>query len=299
MPPSGHIQLSPPGYRAKGTSRSGSFAEKRRKTPPDCLDRLAGDSINGDQEALRELCEHLVRIGKVVSRRYVRIGNIRGLQWEDLVQEAVTYILEGMHRWKGERPFQAYAFYLAKMGCLRAIDAGSLVSIHPSYVQNVNKLYNQLERRYGPDEARKKLPKEARKNPSMNTYSEKSVMAVLNVIQNLPLDIDAPTGEEPTETLEAFIDSHARDLFDALDRLEVERLLFTARLNSNERRVVRLRYGFEGRGTSEGQKGVPQSGAEMSFGQIAALLDVNQQSASNFHKRAMNKLMKAIHGSAA
>lgn len=258
------------------------------------LDQLAKDTIDGDSEAMSELCTHLVRIATAVSGKYVRIGNVRGLQWEDLVQEAVAYTLEGMRGWKGDRPFQGYAFYLSKMGCLRAIDAGNLVSIHPSYAQNVNKLYNELEQRYGSDKAKKKLPEEARKNPSMNTYSEKSVVAALNVMQNLPLDLDAPAGEDPAETLEAFLDSHVRDLLDALDRLEIERLLFVARLNPNERRVIRLRYGFEGRGASEGQKGAPQSGGEMSFGQIGAHLDVSPQSASKIHKSAMKKLSMAV-----
>lgn len=94
------------------------------------MDLLARRATAGSSSALCELCDALSPIAEALASKHAGIGRYRGLERDDIRQEAMRAMLEALRDWDPTRAaFRTHAFGRARYAVLDQLNGGHLVSV--------------------------------------------------------------------------------------------------------------------------------------------------------------------------
>jgi RNA polymerase primary sigma factor len=204
---------------------------------------LAKRIERGDAAAKERMINSNLRLVISIAKRYQ--GN--GLPLFDLVQEGVIGLNRAAEKfdWRRGYKFSTYATWWIRQACQRALSGQSTTIRIPSHVN---------ERRGKIARARRRLELELGRAPTRQELADATGLAPKHVDEALdaaeaPVSLNQRVGsDEDNELGDLFSDSNAGDPAElataALQRQEVRRAL--AGLPEGERRVVELRFGFDG-----------------------------------------------------
>lgn len=197
---------------------------------------LAKRIEKGDQAAKTTLIEHNIRLAIHVAKNYQN----QGVEFEDLISEAVIGVERAAEKfdWRRNLKFSTYAVWWIKHMVQRAIHKEKSTIRVPGHI---------IERR-------RRITKYMRENPDatmedaaeyIGVTPEQAAAAFEGAAVVASLDAPYP-GEETGDRYGAIPDDGAPDPADMLreDNPKVARALAT--LTPIERRVIDLRFGFDG-----------------------------------------------------
>jgi RNA polymerase primary sigma factor len=203
---------------------------------------LAKQIERGDAAAKELMINSNLRLVISIAKRYQ--GN--GLPLFDLVQEGVIGLNRAAEKfdWRRGFKFSTYATWWIRQACQRALSGQSATIRIPTHVN---------ERRAKIARARRRLEVELGRAPTREELADATELQLKHVDEALdaaeaPVSLNQPVGEDDGELGDLFGDPTAGDPADeataAVRREEVRRAVGT--LPENERRVVELRFGFDG-----------------------------------------------------
>ena len=195
------------------------------------------------RRAQHRLVESNMRLVVSIAKAY----RASGIPIEDLVQEGAIGLMTAAERYDPDRGFRfsTYATQWIRQAIGRAVDNKAKAIRLPAHVsESLRKL----------DRVKAELRRETGDEPTHETIAERSglsvrkVQALLNTTQD-PISLDLPVGDEENTSLGSLLtDRNAPDpqttLLDVEMVQEVDNILNS--LDERERRVMRLRYGFDG-----------------------------------------------------
>lgn len=195
------------------------------------------------RRAQHRLVESNMRLVVSIAKAY----RASGIPIEDLVQEGAIGLMTAAERYDPDRGFRfsTYATQWIRQAIGRAVDNKAKAIRLPAHVsESLRKL----------DRVRAELRRETGDEPTNENIAERSglsvrkVQALLNTTQD-PISLDLPVGDEENTSLGSLLtDRNAPDpqstLLDVEMVREVDNILNS--LDERERRVMRLRYGFDG-----------------------------------------------------
>jgi RNA polymerase primary sigma factor len=195
------------------------------------------------RRAQHRLVESNMRLVVSIAKAY----RASGIPIEDLVQEGAIGLMTAAERYDPDRGFRfsTYATQWIRQAIGRAVDNKAKAIRLPAHVsESLRKL----------DRVKAELRRETGDEPSHETIADRSglsvrkVQALLNTTQD-PISLDLPVGDEENTSLGSLLtDRNAPDpqstLLDVEMVQEVDNILNS--LDERERRVMRLRYGFDG-----------------------------------------------------
>ena len=198
----------------------------------------------GDQEARQKMEEANLRLVVAIAKHYVG----KGMAFMDLIQEGNMGLMHAVEKFDAGRgsKFSTYAVWWIKEAIMRALDSQSReIRVPVRVAQNMNKITKterQMQQALGREVAAEEIAKELH-------MTTDEVERMQSYIKN-PVSLETPVGEEEDGSLEDFIeDTQEQTPEDAVAALvqkeEVQELLAT--LSEKEQKVLRLRYGLEGR----------------------------------------------------
>lgn len=219
----------------------GASALRHRAAPSSLgeVEALARRARRGSRWARRELLVSLGSIAETVSAKYVGVGAYRGLERDDLRQEAIRAMLEGVDNWDPQKAtFRTHAFNVARWAILKQLNSGHLVSVPRNLAQVVT-----TGRWTGGYADMSDWAKEA----AVQATKPEIPFAPAND-DELLLGLD-PSCEEPG--YEEFV-----------DRATLERMFARARLTDYQEEAVRVRFGFSDKtvGDLARERGVSEQG---------------------------------------
>jgi RNA polymerase primary sigma factor len=208
---------------------------------------LAKRIERGDAAAKERMINSNLRLVISIAKRYQN----HGLPLLDLVQEGVIGLNRAAEKfdWRRGYKFSTYATWWIRQACQRALSGQSATIRIPTHVNE-----RQLKiRRVG-----RKLETELGREPTREELAKAAGLALSHVEEALdaavaPVSLNQPVGSEGEGELgDLFRDDNAGDPAEeataSLRRQEVRRAL--ASLPERERRVLELRFGFDGEPTS-------------------------------------------------
>jgi RNA polymerase primary sigma factor len=203
---------------------------------------LAKRIERGDAAAKELMINSNLRLVISIAKRYQ--GN--GLPLFDLVQEGVIGLNRAVEKfdWRRGFKFSTYATWWIRQACQRALSGQSATIRIPTHVN---------ERRAKISRARRRLEVELGRAPTREELADATQLALKHVDEALdaaeaPVSLNRPVGEDDGELGDLFSDPTAGDPAEeaaaAVRREEIRRAV--GALPETERRVVELRFGFDG-----------------------------------------------------
>ena len=204
---------------------------------------LAKRIERGDRAAKERMINSNLRLVISIAKRYQR----QGLPLLDLVQEGAIGLNRAVEKfdWRRGYKFSTYATWWIRQACQRAVSNQSATIRVPTHVN---------ERRVKLARVRGELETRLGRQPTREELAEASGLSLRHVdealdIASAPASLNQSVGsEEDGELGDLFSDPNASDpeeeAADALRRRSVRRAV--ARLPERERRILELRFGFDG-----------------------------------------------------
>jgi RNA polymerase primary sigma factor len=204
---------------------------------------LAKRIERGDARAKELMINSNLRLVISIAKRYQG----QGLPLFDLVQEGVIGLNRAAEKfdWRRGFKFSTYATWWIRQACQRAVSGQSATIRIPTHVN---------ERRAKIARARRRLELELGRTPTREELSEAADLPLKHVDEALdaaeaPVSLNQPVGsDEQGELGDLFKDSNVGDPAEeatlAVHRQEIRRAVNL--LPERERRVVELRFGFDG-----------------------------------------------------
>lgn len=195
------------------------------------------------KQALERMVNCNLRLVVSIARQYA----YRGVPMSDLIQEGNLGLMRAAEKFEYHRGFKfsTYASWWIRQAVARAIESNVRTIRVPIYqLEVVNRIRKQT-RALGRELGRE--PTRAEVAEAME-LSVEEVDAYLHMVRD-PLSLDLPIGEDGDSTLADIIPGDHDIPGDSHDRSEIreqaDRAL--AALDERERKILHLRYGFEGR----------------------------------------------------
>jgi RNA polymerase primary sigma factor len=203
---------------------------------------LAKRIERGDREAKERMINSNLRLVVHNARRYTGHGVSLG----DLVQEGVIGLNRAVEKfdWRKGFKFSTYATWWIRQSCQRAIANQSKTIRVPIHVDERRKKMAGIRQRFEAKHGRE---------PTLEELAEASGLSLQHAQEALDaaearVSLNQPIGDEDAELGDLFADSASEDPQDiaagALRSLAVQRAL--GKLGERERRIVELRFGFDG-----------------------------------------------------
>jgi RNA polymerase primary sigma factor len=204
---------------------------------------LAKQVERGDAAAKERMINSNLRLVISIAKRYQG----HGLPLLDLIQEGVIGLNRAVEKfdWRRGYKFSTYATWWIRQACQRAISGQSTTIRVPTHVHErrvkLARVARELETKLGRDATREEL---AEASGLKLQHVEEALDAA-----DAPVSLNQPIGsEDEGEFGDLFDDPNANDpeeeATEALRRQEVRRAL--RKLPERERRMVELRFGFDG-----------------------------------------------------
>jgi RNA polymerase primary sigma factor len=204
---------------------------------------LAKRIERGDASAKERMINSNLRLVISIAKRYQG----KGLPLFDLIQEGVIGLNRAVEKfdWRRGFKFSTYATWWIRQSCQRALSGQSTTIRIPTHVN---------ERRAKIARARRRLELDLGRAPTRKELVDASGLPLKHVEEALdaaeaPVSLNQPVGsDEESELGDLFGDSNTGDPAEeataAVRRQEVRRAL--ERLPERERRLIELRFGFDG-----------------------------------------------------
>jgi RNA polymerase primary sigma factor len=203
---------------------------------------LAKRIERGDPQAKERMINSNLRLVVHNARRYAGHGVSLG----DLVQEGVIGLNRAVEKfdWRKGFKFSTYATWWIRQACQRAIANQSKTIRIPVHVDERRKKLARVRQRFEVAHGREPTPEELAEAAEM---SLRHVEEALETVE-ASVSLNQPIGDGDAQLGELFADPESEDpeaaAADAVRALAVRRVLAT--LPDRERRIVELRFGFEG-----------------------------------------------------
>jgi RNA polymerase primary sigma factor len=203
---------------------------------------LAKRIERGDREAKERMINSNLRLVVHNARRYMGHGVSLG----DLIQEGIIGLNRAVEKfdWRRGFKFSTYATWWIRQACQRAIANQSKTIRIPVHVD---------ERRNKLARARQRFEIEHGRAPTLEELAQKADLSVQQAQEALEaveasVSLNRLVGDDDTELGDLFADSESVDpqtaALDAMRGLAVRKAV--GRLPERERRIVELRFGFDG-----------------------------------------------------
>ena len=198
----------------------------------------------GDEEARQKLISCNLRLVVSIAKRYTSSG----MHILDLIEEGNLGLIKAVSKYdytKGFK-FSTYATWWIRQGITRAISEKSRLIRLPVYahesVIRMNRRIREMTQELGREPSEAELAK-------VMGWSVKKVRELREMSQD-PVSTDKPVGEEGDTTLGDFVPdgstpSPEETVESALLREKMEAIMDKV-LDSREKTVIRMRYGFDG-----------------------------------------------------
>ncbi|MBI5903225.1 MAG: sigma-70 family RNA polymerase sigma factor [Deltaproteobacteria bacterium] len=202
---------------------------------------LAGMVAKKDAAARRRMIESNLRLAVNIAKRYIN----RGLPLQDLIEEGNIGLIKAVERFKvtKECKFSTYATYWIKQSIERAITNQSGVVRLPIHIANDLAKLTRVS---------SALARELQREPSVVELAEKTGLSGryvkrLHTVGKKSCSLETSLNEDTEQTLlDKLEDERAPQPMEMIDETRrVEKIHeMLACLDENERRIVRLRFGF-------------------------------------------------------
>jgi RNA polymerase primary sigma factor len=203
---------------------------------------LARRIERGDREAKERMINSNLRLVVHNARRYTGHGVSLG----DLVQEGVIGLNRAVEKfdWRRGFKFSTYATWWIRQSCQRAIANQAKTIRVPIHVDERRKKLSAVRQRFETKHGREPTLEELAKGAGMSLQHAQEALDAAEAAVSL----NQRVGDDAAELGDLFADTTSDDPQDsaaaALRSLAVQRALGT--LGERERRIVELRFGFDG-----------------------------------------------------
>jgi len=231
---------------------------------------------DGDQEALRKLIRSNLRFVVSFAKRFRGMG----LSFQDIINEGNIGLIEAAKRYDPGKnvKFITYAVWWIRQAIMHAIsDHGGIFRLpqkQANTLYNIHKAINSMT----PVLERKPTAEEVAKHLSLETDSVELLMRTENA--NIPLDSGERDGKnlQLLDKLEQFM---MPPLDEELEKESMNRVLsdMLTNLEEVERRVIRMRFGFDGRDP-------------MTLKEVGKVLNLSRERIRQIEDKALKKLKK-------
>ena len=240
---------------------------------------LAKRIERGDRQAKERMINSNLRLVVHIAKRY----RGRGVSFGDLIQEGVIGLNRAVEKfdWRKGFKFSTYATWWIRQACQRAISNQSRTIRVPAHVHERRAKLARLGREFEVEHGREPTSEEL---AAMSGYEEQHVEEALGAVE-ASVSLNQAVGEDGDGELGDLLADHgaldpAEEAGDAVRRQSVRLALQT--LPERERRVLELRFGFDGE--------------QQTLDAIAAEVGVSRERARQLERSALARLSGDLAG---